>query len=143
MPDGDLSFMEKSRGELQGLLSGSPFCRLSRDLLEPWGLHVDLPQGPQGADSLRPSTPWIMTSLRRAIGEVLIDQVRPRWRRCARTWHESALRVSNSWPQKSQSTVGGGRESAGETPRWRTFREAHFRFIHLKSTSNNCTLQCC
>lgn len=118
MPDGDLSFMEKSSGELQGLLSGSPFCRLSRDLLELWGLHVAFPEEgagpPQGADSLWPSTPWIMTSLRRAMGEVLIDQVRPRWRRCARTWHESALRVSNSWPQKSQRTVGGGRESAEE-----------------------------
>lgn len=117
MPDGDLSFIEKSSGELQGLLSGSPFCRLSRDLLELWGLHVAFPEDRQGADSLRLSTPWIMTSLRRAIGDVLIDQLRPSWRRCARTWHESALRVSKSWPQKSQRTVGGGRDSARETHR--------------------------
>lgn len=117
MPDGDLSFMEKSSGELQGLPSGSPFCRLlSSDLLELWGLHVALPEEPQGADSLRLSTPWIITSFRRAIGDVLIDQLRPSWRRCARTWHDSALRVSKSWPQKSQRTVGGGRESVeGDT----------------------------
>lgn len=78
MPDGDLSFMEKSSGELQGLLSGSPFCRLSRDLWELWGLHVAFSAERQRADSLWSFARWIRTSLRRAIGDVLIDQVRPR-----------------------------------------------------------------
>lgn len=58
-----------------------------------------------------------MTSLRRSIGDVLIDQVRPSWRRWARTWHDRALRVSNSWPQKSQRTVGGDCMSVEDTER--------------------------
>lgn len=96
MPEGDLSLMEKSRGEVQGLVSGSPDCRLSRDLLELWELHRGLLEVPLGADSLLPSVPWTMTSLSRSIGDVLMDQVRPSWRRWARAWHDSALRVSNS-----------------------------------------------
>lgn len=66
-------------------------------------------------DCFLPSVPWIMTSLRRSIGDVLIDQVRPSWRRWARAWHDSALRVSNSWPQKSQRTVGGDCTSVKDT----------------------------
>lgn len=48
-----------------------------------------------------------MTCFRRSIGDVLIDQERPSCRRWARAWQDRALRVSNSWPQKSQRTVGG------------------------------------
>lgn len=84
---------------MQDLVSASTECRLSAHFLEPGGLRAALADDPLAADSLTLSTPWIMTSLRRSMGEVLMDQTRPRWRRWARAWHDRALRVSNSWPQ--------------------------------------------
>lgn len=86
----------------------------SGDLLEPLGFHVALPDA---EDPFLPSSPCNMTCLRRSIGDVLIDQVRPSWRRWARAWHDKALRVSNSWPQKSQRTVGGDCMSVEDTKR--------------------------
>lgn len=82
---------------------------------------------PDAEDPFIPSSPRIMTSLRRSIGDVLIDHVRPSWRRWARAWHDRALRVSNSCPQKSQSTVGGDCTSAEDTEKIHLNLDVHMQ----------------